>query len=121
MIDPKKAFLQNSGLEIPVFPPNSRYAGIPTAEWSRPDGLKISYVQRRFIPRPENFALLQEHVVVEDDRLDNLAAHYFSDPEQYWRLCDANGAMRPDELTETIGDKLRITLPEGIPEPVDET
>jgi hypothetical protein len=32
-----------------------------------------------------------------------------------WRLCDANGAMRPDELTETPGRRLRITLPEGIP------
>ena len=28
--------------------------------------------------------------------------------------CDANGAMQPDELTETVGRRLRITLPEGI-------
>jgi len=37
------------------------------------------------------------------------------DPELFWRVCDANRAMRPDELTETIGRRLRITLPEGIP------
>jgi hypothetical protein len=30
-------------------------------------------------------------------------------------VADANGAMRPDELTEEIGRKLRITLPEGVP------
>lgn len=47
----------------------------------------------------------------------NLAARYIGDPEQYWRLCDANNAIRPDELIETVGRALRITLPEGIPAP----
>jgi hypothetical protein len=59
--------------------------------------------------------LLQEHVVTEGDRLDNIAAKYLGDPEQFWRVCDANGAMLPDELIETIGRRLRITLPEGVP------
>ena len=49
------------------------------------------------------------------DRLDNLAAKYFGDPELFWRLCDANGALRPDELIEIIGRRLRITLPLGVP------
>ncbi len=53
--------------------------------------------------------------VVEGDRVDNLAAQYLGDPELYWRLCDANGVMRPDDLTETAGAKVAITLPEGIP------
>ena len=66
------------------------------------------------MPPPELFALLQEHTVVEGDRLDNLAASYIGDPSLYWRICDANGAMRPDELTETPGTRLRITLPEGV-------
>lgn len=67
------------------------------------------------MPSPDRFALLQEHVVVQGDRLDNITARYLSDPEHFWRICDANNAMRPDELTETIGRRLRITLPEGIP------
>jgi hypothetical protein len=54
-------------------------------------------------------------VVFQGDRLDNIAALYLGDPEQFWRICDANAAMRPNELTETIGRRLRITLPEGIP------
>jgi hypothetical protein len=58
---------------------------------------------------------LQEHTVKEGDRLDNLAALYLSDPELFWRLCDANNAICPEELTETVGRILRITLPEGIP------
>ena len=41
-------------------------------------------------------------------------ARYLGDPEQFWRLCDANAALRPDELME-VGRWLRITLPEGIP------
>ena len=48
-------------------------------------------------------------------RLDNLAAEYLGDPEQFWRICDANGVLRPDELTDTIGRRIRITLPDGIP------
>jgi hypothetical protein len=63
----------------------------------------------------ENFALLQEHVVMEGERLDNITAQYVGDPEQFWRICDANRAMRPDGLTATPGRRLRITLPEGIP------
>ncbi|HFE32026.1 MAG TPA: LysM domain-containing protein [Gammaproteobacteria bacterium] len=89
-------------------------------EWIRPDGQSVRYVDQRFIPAPENFATLQEHTVEENDRLDNIAAKYFSDPELYWRLCDANGAMNPADLTETAGQTLRITLPEGIPEPTED-
>ena len=59
--------------------------------------------------------LLQEHTSSQGERLDNIAAQYLGDPEQFWRLCDANGALRPGELTETVGRRLRITLPEGIP------
>ena len=55
------------------------------------------------------------HAVIEADRTDNLAAHYLGDPELYWRLCDANNAMLPEELTDTVGRKLRIVLPEGVP------
>jgi len=119
MNDPIKAFLQSSGLQQPTFAANSRYAALETAEWTRADGLPVLYVKRRFIPRPDNFATLQEHVVEQNDRLDNIAAKYYSDPELYWRLCDANGAMKPSDLIADAGRRLRITLPEGIPEPTD--
>jgi hypothetical protein len=97
------------------FPPTSRYALTPTTSLVRADGTMVAYLKRRFVPAPENLALLQWHQVVQNERLDNIAAKYLGDPEQFWRLCDANRALRPDELTETIGKKLRITLPEGIP------
>lgn len=98
-----------------LFPPTSRYHNIETATVESNEGKTVVYLKRRFVPPPERFTLLQEHLVVQGDRLDNITARYLNDPEQFWRICDANRAMRPDELTETIGRRLRITLPEGIP------
>lgn len=98
-----------------MFSMTSRYYGIATATLETAGGKKITYVRRRFVPPPENFALLLEHAVTDGERLDNITANYLGDPEQYWRLCDANGAIRPEELIETVGGRIRITLPEGIP------
>ena len=98
-----------------MFPANSRYQNIDTAKMETAGGKKIVYLKRRFVPPPERFALLLEHVITQGERLDNITARYLGDPEQFWRICDANRAMRPDELTEVIGRRLRITLPEGIP------
>lgn len=102
-------------MSIANFPMNSRYSGIETATLETPDGKEIIYLRRRLLPPVNRFALLLEHVVTQGERLDNITATYLGDPEQFWRVCDANGAMRPDDLTETIGRRLRITLPEGIP------
>jgi hypothetical protein len=97
------------------FSPMSRYYGIQTAEIETPGGKVIVYLQRRFVPPPERFSLLLEHEVKELERLDRITAQHLGDPEQFWRVCDANGAMIPDELTDEPGRRLRITLPEGIP------
>jgi len=97
------------------FPPTSRYYTVETATYTPPTGPPIAYLRRRLVPPPERFALLQEHTVKQGDRLDNLTAQYFGDPEQFWRICDANAVLRPEELVTDIGGKIRITLPEGIP------
>ena len=118
MTDPNETLrqiLQPGGLKSTLFPPTSRYYGIETATLETAGGKTIIYLGRRFCPPPERFALLQEHVVAQGDRLDNITAKYLGDPEQFWRLCDSNRAMRPEELTETVGRRLKITLPEGIP------
>jgi hypothetical protein len=115
MNDPVQALFQAGALNTTLFPPTSRYYGLDTATLSTADGRTIVFLRRRFVPPPERFALLQEHTVSQGDRVDNLAAQYLGDPEQFWRLCDANAAMHPEELTDTVGRTLRITLPEGIP------
>lgn len=94
--------------------PTSRYFGIPTA--TREVGTRtVVYLQRRFLPQPGRLALLQEHVVALGDRLDNVTSLYLDDPEQFWRVADANAAMQPEGLTRRVGRRLRITLPEGVP------
>ena len=109
-----QALLQGGDDAASPFPPQSRYHGVPVATLLGPGGRVIAYLRRRFVPPPERFVTLQEHTVVQGDRLDNLAAQYLGDPEQFWRICDANAAMRPAELTDAIGRRLRITLPEGM-------
>jgi len=98
-----------------LFAPTSRYASIETATIEDEEGRVTIYLRRRLLPRPERFALLREHVVTQGERLDNITALHLDDPEQFWRICDANRAMRPVDLTARIGRRLRITLPEGVP------
>src|SRR5262252_6343535 len=114
MNDPLRALLQGPA-KPSLFTPNSRYAGIDTSTLTTVDKRTIIYLRRRFVPPPERFELLQEYTVVQGDRLDNLAAKFVGDPERFWQICDANAAMRPEELTEVVGRILRITLQEGIP------
>ena len=98
-----------------MFSITSRYYGIETAEFVNPAGQAVKYVRRRLLPAAEQFSLLQEHVVTGGERLDNIAARYLGDPEQFWRICDANNTINPEELTREIGTRIRITLPEGVP------
>lgn len=100
-----------------MFSQVSRYANLPLKQWTTPDGRQISYVSRRFLPPADQFDLLLLHTVTESDRLDNVTAEYLNDPQQYWRICDANEVMSPFDLTDRVGNKIRITLPQGIPQP----
>jgi len=97
------------------FPIDSRYYNQEVDTLVAPDGTQTAYLCRRFVPQPERLALLQYHTVSQEDRLDNLSAQYFGDPLLFWRLCDANRALLPEDLTRTPGRRLRITLPQGIP------
>lgn len=89
-----------------MFLPTSRYHALPTASLIDAEGREIAYAHRRFLPRPGGDGI--EHTVTQGDRLDNVTARTLGDPELFWRLCDANGATRPAELTETVGRKLKI-------------
>jgi len=102
-----------SGMVQSLFPPTSRYYLVDTAMLTSPQGKTIVYLKRRFIPSADNFRLLENYVVKDGDRLDNLAARMLGDPLAFWRICDANDAMRPEDLTETPGRAIRITLPQG--------
>jgi hypothetical protein len=113
-VDPVQAMLAQTSLQNNLFTRTSRYYGLPIEQLELPDGTLVSYVSRRFLPAPENFQTLQLHTVTQGERLDNIAATYLGDPTLYWRICDANGTMRPGDLTDVPGQTLRITLPSGI-------
>jgi hypothetical protein len=96
-------------------PPTSRYYPVEQKMLELPDGTSIPYLGRRFVPLPERFATLEMHTVEQGERPDQVAYQHLGDPEQFWRICDANGVLYPEELTERPGSQIRITLPEGIP------
>jgi|SRR5271170_3406799 len=111
--DPVQAMLAQTSLQRSLFSSNSRYYGLPTATLTTADG-PVIYVKRRFVPHPERFQTLQQYSVKQGDRIDNVAAAYLGDPTLFWRLCDANRAMRPWTLTATPAATINITMPEGI-------
>jgi hypothetical protein len=112
-LDPVQAMLAQTSLQTTLFASTSRYYGLATATILQ-QGRPIAYVLQRFVPQPERFQLLQQHTVMQGERLDNITATYLGDPTLFWRVCDANRAMRPWKLVETVGRKLRITMPDGI-------
>ena len=97
-----------------MFAVNSRYYGLPVLIWTRADGTQLQYVARRLLPDPDTLSQIGSYIVGPADRLDRIAAAQFGDPQQAWRIADAARVLDPDELTQTPGRTLRITLPAGI-------
>ncbi len=100
-----------------TYPITSRYHRTEQTALETADGKTKAYLRRRFVPQPETMRLMHEYTVVDGDRPDLIAARALGDPLLFWRLADANRALRPEALTEAPGRTLRITLPEGIPGP----
>jgi len=95
-----------------MFDHTSRYVRIETTTHARADGRQIAYKRRRFLPQGESLPLLVDLHIGRGDRLDLLAARTIGDPQQYWRLADANNAMHPDELTAEPDASLRVPVPQ---------
>jgi len=109
------ALLANATAQTPRFPPNSRYYNLPTLTHVFADGRAVAYVTRRFIPGVESVLTAREHFVVQGDRLDLLASNYLADPEQWWKIADANVTLVPEDLTDEVGETLRIAFPGAVP------
>lgn len=113
-MDPVQAMLAQTALKNTLFSATSRYYGLDVATYAAPSGTPLAYVLRRFVPQADTMQVIQQYTVVQGDRLDTIAAQYLGDPLLFWRLCDANNAMRPAALTHTPGTKLNITMPPGV-------
>jgi hypothetical protein len=96
-----------------MFDPTSRYFALPTATLTTPDGRVVAYKRRRFLPQGSAMPLLVEVTVTQGDRLDLIAARTIGDPEQFWRVCDANDAMNPPDLVGDPGRTLRVPVPQA--------
>jgi len=114
---PLQTLIQMGLVPAVSFPTDSRYYRSATLQYTAPDGQIITYLARRFVPQPgaPNFATIAQHTVVQGDRLDLVAAKYLGDPLIFWLLCDANGAITPNDLVDTPGRVLSITTPQGVP------
>jgi nucleoid-associated protein YgaU len=114
---PLKTLIQMGLVPSVIFPADSRYYRSATLQYTGADGGTVTYLARRFVPQPgaPNFATVAQHTVKRDDRLDLLAAKYLGDPLIFWLICDANGAIRPNDLLRNPGRVLNITTPQGVP------
>jgi len=70
----------------------------------------VTYKLRRFLPHVRDLQPLGEEAVLPGDRIDLVASRTIGDPEQFWRVCDANAAVDPEELIEP-GHRLTISGP----------
>jgi nucleoid-associated protein YgaU len=85
----------------------SRYQDVADAIHVERSGREIPYKRLRWIPLPPT---QDTHTVAFGERLDHIAHRHYGDPEQFWRIADANLALHPAELTEPVGRVLRISL-----------
>ncbi len=88
-----------------MFFKGSRYAKVETLKITDSEGRTIQYKATRFIP--ETKARLA-HKVQRGERMDHIAHRYFRDPERFWRICDANKTLWPDELVSEPGQIILI-------------
>ena len=92
-----------------MFFKGSRYEFVPDAMITDGFGRTLRYKRVRFIPQTRAFV---GHRVVQGERLDHMANEHYRDPERFWRLCDANRALWPNDLLE-IGRVLKVPPSEG--------
>ena len=92
-----------------MFDAQSRYAKQPTAVWVDRGGRSRTYVLLREVPQPPVPGPADPiYEVTDRDRLDRIAWRQLGAAELFWQLCDANGALHPDELIDRPGRTLRI-------------
>lgn len=93
---------------------SSRYYGADVGMYKRVDGTLVAYLKRRIVPQQQIYTSVQDYVVADGDRLDNLAAKFLGDPLLFWMICDANGASDPDELTAQTGRTIKIPIASAV-------
>jgi hypothetical protein len=92
-----------------MFDPDSRYSQLTPLTVAGPNGTPVQILPIRFIP--ETTPLMSRRVS-QGDRPDLLAYEFYKEPQLFWRIADANEAMRPAELVSTLGGLIGIPTKE---------
>jgi hypothetical protein len=78
-----------------MFFKGSRYEKVPESALTDATGRVVRFKTTRFIPDTRAVA---GHRVMRGERLDHIAYQHFRDAERFWRICDANRALWPNEI-----------------------
>jgi hypothetical protein len=92
-----------------MFFKGSRYEGVGDHEIVDGQERAVRYKKVRFIPET---GARMGHILSQGERLDHIAYNYYQDSERFWRICDANLAMWPDELVAEVDKVILIPPPE---------
>ncbi len=95
-----------------MFDPSSRYYALEEATYEDAEGRVIIYKRRRFLPQGTDMPVLMQVTVSATDRPDLIAARAYGASEHFWRIADANNALNPFDLTDQVGNVLRISPPQ---------
>lgn len=88
-----------------MFAKGSRYEPIDDAELTDEAGRVVRYKKVRFIGKATPQV---RHLVNQGERLDHIAFRYYRAPELFWRVCDANAALWPDDLVAEPGEQIVV-------------
>jgi nucleoid-associated protein YgaU len=80
-----------------MFFKGSRYQKVGTDEIEHESGRVVKYKMTRITPRAR---IVSTHVVRSWERLDHIASAVYADPTAFWRICDANDALWPEDMQE---------------------
>jgi len=92
-----------------MFFKGSRYAKVPEQIGKDASGRTVRYKTTRFIPETP---AISGHLVTNGERLDQIAWQHLRDAQRFWRVCDANRAMQPEDILEEAA-VIKIPAPEA--------
>ncbi len=79
------------------FDQKSRYAKLEFYQVTDRRGRTVNVVP---VPEAPNEVSIGTHLRKQGQRLDHLAQKYLDDPAGFWRICELNGVMLPETLSE---------------------
>lgn len=83
---------------MPLYDKTSRYMrNAKIVEITDAAGRKVKRVGRARRPQQHE---LGEHIRRDGQRLDHLANYYLRDANGFWRICELNDVLLPDQLAE---------------------